>query len=129
MQGDATPRETLEPSTAEITGRLIDVIGRKLTAYIGNVNDVRALELWAAGEAMSEDAFVRLRFAFQLVQTLQEAESPAIIQAWLMGINPDLDDRVPIRLMRQQDLETVGPDIFRAARTFLAEGRSSATPS
>jgi hypothetical protein len=113
MKGDVTPRETLEPSTAEITRRLIDVIGRKLTAYIG---------LWAAGEEMSDDASVRLRFAFQLVQTLQETESPAIIQAWLMGVNPDLDDRVPLRLMRQQDLEMVAPDILRAARTFLAEG-------
>lgn len=69
MQGDATPRERLEPSTAEITRRLIDVIGRKLTAYIGKVNDVRAVERWAGGEAISDEVFVRLQFALQIVQT------------------------------------------------------------
>ena len=36
-----TPTETR--AFNEITQRLIDVIGRKLTAYIGNVNDVRAV--------------------------------------------------------------------------------------
>jgi hypothetical protein len=122
MQGDSTHRETLELSTAEITRRLINVIGRKLTAYIGNVDDVRAVESWAAGGEMSDDASIRLRFSFRLVQTLLEAQSPAIIQAWLMGVNPDLDDRVPIRLMRQSNLETVAPDILRAAHTFLVEG-------
>jgi hypothetical protein len=122
MQGNATPRETLEPSTAEITRWLIDVIGRKLTAYIGNVDDVRVVNSWASGGEMSDHASIRLRFAFRLVQTLRDAQSPAIIQAWLMGVNPELDDRVPIRLMRQSDLETVAPDILRAAHIFLAEG-------
>ena len=122
MHGNAPNRESLELPIAQITRWLIDIIGKKLTAYIGNVKDVRAVELWAAGGEMQNDASIRLRFAFQVIEELHETESAAIIQAWLTGVNPDLDDRVPIRLMRQQDLETVAPDILRAARTFLAEG-------
>ena len=129
MQSDATTREMMEPSIAEITSRLIDVIGRKLTAYIGNVNDVRAVEQWAAGETVSEYAFVRLRFAYQLVQILLEVESPAIIQAWLVSFNPDLDDRVPLRLIKQENLEEAAPGILRAARNFLADGGLSTNAS
>jgi hypothetical protein len=122
MQGDATYREPLEFLTAEIVQRLIDVIGKKLTAYIGNVNDVRAVEAWATGGNMCHDVSTRLRFAFQLIQTLGKTESRVVIQAWLMGVNPELTDMALIRLIRGQNIEEVAPDILRAARTFLAEG-------
>jgi len=41
------------------------------------------------------------------------------VQAWLTGINPELGDRAPIRLIRG-DLEAVGPEIIGAARAFAA---------
>lgn len=37
-------------------------------------------------------------------------------------MNPELDDRVPLRLLREGDLEKVSPEILRAARKFVAEG-------
>jgi hypothetical protein len=53
---------------------------------------------------------------------LSEKEAPKVIQAWLMGLNPELGDRVPLRLMRENDLETVAPEIMGAARAFLICG-------
>jgi hypothetical protein len=43
-------------------------------------------------------------------------------QAWFTGLNPELNDRVPIRLLREEDVETVGPEILGAVRAFLAGG-------
>ena len=49
-------------------------------------------------------------------------DSNAVVQAWLMGLNPELNDRVPIRLIKEGDLDKVGADVVSAARAFLAGG-------
>jgi len=74
------------------------------------------------GGELYGDAEQRLRFAFQLVRMLAEREDPTVIQSWLTGLNPELGDRVPLRLMRENDLETVAPEIMGAARAFLVGG-------
>jgi hypothetical protein len=61
----------------------------------------------------------RLKFVFQRVRMLAEKEDPTEIQSSLTGLNPELGDRVPLRLMRENDLETVAPEIMGAARAFL----------
>jgi hypothetical protein len=53
---------------------------------------------------------------------LAEREDPTVIRSWLTGLNPELGDRVPLRLMRENDLETVAPEIMGAARAFLVGG-------
>ena len=37
-------------------------------------------------------------------------------------ISPELNDRVPVRLLREGDLEKVAPEILGAVRAFLAGG-------
>jgi hypothetical protein len=115
-------RESLRLSTKEIAAQLVSLIGRKLTAYVGGVRDVRAVDRWIEGREMYGDGEQRLRFAFQLVKMLAEKEEPRVIQSWLMGLNPELGDRVPIRLMREKELERVAPEIMGAARAFLIGG-------
>ena len=46
----------------------------------------------------------------------------AIAQAWFQGLNPQLGDRSPLRLLREGDLDEVGPEVIGAARAFLAGG-------
>jgi hypothetical protein len=101
---------------------LIASIGRKLTAYIAGVKDVRALDRWLEGAVPYKTAEERLRFAFRVVKTLEGHDDAAVAQAWLTGLNPELNDRVPIRLMRDGDLEIVGPEILAAVRAFVAGG-------
>jgi hypothetical protein len=76
------------------------------------------------GGELYRDAEQRLKFAFQLVWMLAEREDPAVtvIQSWLTALNPELGDRVPLRLMRENDLETVAPEIMGAARALLVGG-------
>lgn len=118
----AAHRESLRLPASEIVRRLVEMLGRKLTAYIGNVKDVRAVDRWIAGGELYGEAEARLRFAFQVARTLSELDTPAVVQAWLTGVNPELDDRVPLRLMREGDLNSVGAEVLRAARAFLAGG-------
>jgi hypothetical protein len=118
----AAHRESLRLPANEIVSRLVAILGRKLTAYIGKVKDVRAVDRWMAGGEIYGDAEQRLRFAFQVARTLSEQDTPAVVQAWMTGVNPELGDRVPLRLMRDGDLNTVGAEVLRAARAFLAGG-------
>lgn len=37
-------------------------------------------------------------------------------------LNPELAVRIPLRLMRENDLETVAPEVMGAARSFLVDG-------
>ena len=57
-----------------------------------------------------------------MADRIAEAGEPTVIQSWLTGLNPELGDRVPLRLMRENDLETVAPEIMGAARAFLVGG-------
>jgi hypothetical protein len=53
---------------------------------------------------------------------LADREDPAVIQSWLTGPNPELGNRVPVPLVREEDLEIIAPEIMGAARRFLAGG-------
>ena len=115
-------REALRLPAAKVVQTLVEIVGRKLTAYIGGVKDARAVDRWTAGGELYGDAEARLRFAYQVVRTLREHDSPAVVQAWLTGVNPELGDRVPLRVLRESDIDAVAPAILSAARAFLAGG-------
>ena len=114
-------REALRLPASKVVERLVEIVGRKLTAYIGGVKDARAVDRWIAGGAIYGDAESRKRFDFQVARALSEHDSPAVVQAWLTGVNPELDDRVPLRLMRENEIEAVAPDILSAVRVYLGD--------
>ena len=115
-------RNSLMLPMPDLLSTLTSRIGKKLTAYVTGVDDVRTIESWIAGEPSPKDAERRLRLTYQIVMTLTIADTPAVAQAWLLGINPELDDRVPLRLLREGNLDQVSGDIAGAARAFLAGG-------
>ena len=112
-------REALRLPATAVVAKLVEIVGRKLTAYIGGVKDARAVDRWIAGGEIYGDAESRLRFAFQVVRTLSEHDSPAVVQAWLTGVNPELGDRVPLRLMRESEVDEVASAILSAVRAYL----------
>ena len=115
-------RESLTLAFPELVSHLANSIGRKLTAYIAGVKDVRALDRWIDGKEPYGEAERRLRLTFQVVRTLLEHDPPKVVQAWLVGVNPELGDRVPLRLLREGDLALVAPEVLAAARAFIAGG-------
>ena len=118
----AAHREATASPFPKLVGELVHSIGKKLTAYIAGVKDMRALDRWMEGAARYKNAEDRLRFAYRVVKTLEKHDHAAVVQAWLTGLNPELNDQVPIRLLREGDLEKVGPEILGAVRAFVAGG-------
>ena len=118
----AAHRESTTAAFPKVVRELTGIIGKKLTAYIAGVKDLRALDRWMDGAEPYKNAEERLRFAFRVVKTLRKYDQPAVVQAWLTGLNPELSDRVPIRLLREGDLEKLGPEILGAVRAFVAGG-------
>jgi len=116
----AAHREALTLPWPEVVKRLTEVLGRKLTAYVAGVKDVRGLDRWINGTEPYGDVGERLRFTYQVVRTLSQHDSPRVVQSWFTGVNPELGDRVPLRLLRDGNLATVAPEILGAARAFIA---------
>src|SRR6266700_3287628 len=115
-------REATTLEFSKLVEELTKIIGKKLTAYIASVKDTRAIERWMAGSESYKGVEERLRLAYRLAKVINDHEGRRVVQAWLTGMNPELNDRAPIRLLREEDIELVGPEILGAARAFLAGG-------
>ena len=110
-------------SFEDVATELRELLGAKLVAYLGRVGETRAVHQWAEGERLpSDEVQQRLRFALRVALPIAAADSPAIAQAWFQGLNPQLDDRSPARLLREGELQEVGPAVVGAARAFLVGG-------
>jgi hypothetical protein len=111
-------------STAELVTALRDLLGAKLVAYLGKVKETRAVRQWAEGSrTISNPVDVdRLRVAYRAAAMITVRDSAQVAQAWFQGLNPLLDDRSPARVLRDGDLEEVGPQVLTAARQFAAVG-------
>jgi hypothetical protein len=102
---------------------LRELLGARLTAYIGSVSETRAVRQWAEGQrAPGELAQQRLRIALQVALVLADVDGREVTQAWFQGLNPQLDDRSPARLLRDGEIDEAGPAVIAAARAFLVGG-------
>lgn len=108
----------------EVAGRLNELIGPRLVAYIAGVHEARAAREWASGERQlrAPDAELRLRTALQVALVVAANDAPDVVQAWFVGSNPELEDRSPARLLREGYLPEVGPQVLAAARSFTIGG-------
>jgi hypothetical protein len=107
---------------AEIVGRLQELLGRKLTAYIAGVRDARALDRWIEGSEPYNGVEPRLRLTYQIATMLAAADQPQVVQAWFTGLNPQLEDASPATTLREGNTETDGKNVLSAARAFMAGG-------
>jgi hypothetical protein len=108
---------------AHVVKNARDLLGAKLLAYIGGVTETRAVHSWADGvEPKDPGVKNRIRLAAQLAQFISSHDSSAVAQAWFQGLNPQLGDRSPARLLREGDPDDVGPKLLAAARAFVVGG-------
>lgn len=108
---------------ATVADELRGLLGAQLVAYVGSVKETRAVHEWAEeGRRPSELTQRRLRLALQVATMIAAADGPEVAQAWFQGLNPQLDDRSPARLLREGDVDEVGPLVVAAARAFLVGG-------
>ena len=116
-------RDSIRLPDDELVRELRDLLGAKLVAYLGSVKETRAVRQWAEGERRpSTDVMHRLRSAYHVAALIHERDAAPVVQAWFMGMNPQLDDVPPARLLREGQLEDAGPSVLAAARAFAAAG-------
>ena len=102
---------------------LRDLLGAKLVAYLGSVKETRAVRQWADGERKpSSEVMARLRHAYHVAALLAERDSRGVVQAWFQGMNPQLDDIPPARLLREGQIADSAQAVLAAARAFAAAG-------
>ena len=111
---------SVKGSIADVVGKLTDILGAQLVAYIGSVKETRAVREWIAGtRAPRGDASHRLRFAYRVAKCIADSDGIETAQAWFQGLNPLLGDISPARLIRTGDLAVDGPRIIEAEEHFL----------
>ncbi|SRR6266700_1487437 len=118
----AAQRESVTLHLPELVARLVSIIGKKITAYICEAKTVRTVDGWIEGSAPYNGVEPKLRATYHLVKLLSDYESNRVVQSWLLGLNPQLGDVSPARILREQDIATAGPAVLGAARAFLAGG-------
>jgi hypothetical protein len=119
----AAHAHAMRASLPEVVESLRSILGARLCAYIGAVKETRAVNEWAEGVRDPSERTQRgLRLALQIAQAIDEVDGPDVTRAWFQGLNPQLDDRSPARLLREGDIDEVGPEIIAAERAFLVGG-------
>ncbi|MDQ6793468.1 MAG: hypothetical protein M3067_01360 [Chloroflexota bacterium] len=99
------------------------LLGPKLVAYICGVTETRSVRQWAEGGHVPREPLPqRIRLALWVANLIADHDNERVAQAWFQGLNPQLDDRSPARLLREGDIEEVGPDVVAAARAFVVGG-------
>jgi hypothetical protein len=108
----------------DVVKELRDLLGARLVAYIARVGETRAIHEWAEGKRTprGETLEPRLRLALRVAKLIADCESAEVAQSWFQGLNPQLDDRSPARLLREGDPADVGQEILAAARAFVVGG-------
>ncbi|MGH2600877.1 MAG: XRE family transcriptional regulator [Dehalococcoidia bacterium] len=113
-------RAAIEASVQELAQELEDVLSRRLTAYLVNVQEGRTIARWATGEITTiRDAETerRLRVAFEIVRMLREASAATqTIRAWFISLNPRLNNQPPLEVIRNGKLN----EALYAAEAFVA---------
>lgn len=106
-----------------IVKELRELLGPKLVAYIAGVKETRTVREWTEGAAVKQaDIEPRLRAAFHIASFIAEHEAPSVVQSWFQGLNPQLADQSPARLLREEELSEAGPRVLAAARAFIVGG-------
>lgn len=102
----------------EVVGALRDVLDTRVTAVIAGTAEPGEIERWAEGQGSPAPAVARrLRDALRVVDLLLEVDEPAVVRAWFMGMNPELDDRAAALVIAEE------PElVLDAARFFAAHG-------
>jgi len=103
----AAHREATTAPFPKLVRELVAVIGKKLTAYIAGVKDVRAIDRWMDEGAPYKSAERTVAICLPSGEDPENHEDGSVVQSWLTGLNPELNDRVPIRPVTEGDLEIV----------------------
>jgi hypothetical protein len=113
---------------ADIARFLQDNLGQRLTARMAGINDAKQVGRWAAGTSRPRpEAEARLIDAIQIFHLIQAAESVYTARAWMIGMNPQLEDMAPALCIADDRAR----DVMVAARAYVeaTDSARSAAPA
>lgn len=121
----ASSTETVDGPYANKVTELVENLGKALVAFTLNA-DVSTVSRWARGISAPKNLDVERRIenfhrAYRFLMTEDgrgPERSPHEVRAWLMGVNPHLDDVSPAEAIRDGDYRAV----MAAARAYAAGG-------
>ena len=113
-------RQSVQASEAEVAGYLQELLSRRLVAHIAGVKDAKTVTRWVTGEVVNvrHENERRLRTAYEIAQLLVGFDSPRVVKAWFIGLNPQLGDVSPAEAIHDGELKRA----MSAARAFVAGG-------
>ena len=119
MQVKQAHHQTVNASLQDVADYLQELLSRRLVAYIAGVKDVKTVSRWANGEVEArQEAESRLPAAYQIALLLTEFDSPRIVKAWFIGLNPHLADTAPAEAIHNGQSKGA----LAAARAFIVGG-------
>ncbi len=113
-------RNAVSKPLCEVATLLQELLSVRLTAYLAGVKSGKSVARWASGEVegIRQESEQRLRTAYEITQLLLQFESPKVVRAWFIGMNPELDDISPAEIIREGRFrEAIG-----AAKAFIVSG-------
>ncbi|MFC8393632.1 XRE family transcriptional regulator [Streptomyces sp. NPDC057238] len=94
---------------------LQETFSQRVTAHITGVDDHRQVGRWARERnAPRIDSESRMRAACQVFARIANCENEHIVRAWMLGMNPQLDDDSPIGATAEGRFK----EVMAAARSF-----------
>lgn len=109
-------RQDLPHIVSDLRGRL----GAKLVAYIANVTETRAVRAWAEGERTPPpNTERRLRHAYMVATLIDRSEGDGVAATWFQGMNPQLGDRSPARVLHDDKTDESMTRVLNAAKGFV----------
>jgi len=109
-------RQGLPQIVADLRSRL----GAKLVAYIADVTETRAVRSWVEGDRTpAPNTQRRLRLAFQVATLIDRSEGDGVAATWFQGMNPQLGDRSPARVLHEDRSDEAMAQVLAAAKGFV----------
>lgn len=112
--------DSIRRTVPQIVDELRSVLGAKLVAYIAGVSETRTVREWVeTGGRPAPVTEDRLRLAHRVVTLIGHSEGAGIVPAWFQGMNPQLGDRAPARVLHEDAFDEAGPRVLAAATAFI----------
>ncbi|TQJ37775.1 XRE family transcriptional regulator (plasmid) [Streptomyces sp. NBC_00080] len=108
-------RDMTEQALGDIAKFFQEQYSQRVTAILAGVDDPKQVGRWIRGEHQPRyDSELRLRTAYQVFRIITRAENAHIARAWMIGLNPQLDDESPINAIAHERYK----EVLAAARTY-----------
>jgi hypothetical protein len=118
-------REETRTSVDKIAMELQTALGQRIVAYVTGNRSPKVVGRWARGDGkpQGDDAEQRLRQLYRTFLILRGTEDEGVIEEsatirnWLLGANPLLGDKPPLKILREGDPSVVQ----HAAEKFVCD--------